>query len=56
MEYTATETPMTSYLNAHLALQQLRETARVNGDQGPRVRVITSAKRRLEIFTILRRY
>lgn len=40
VEYTANETPMTSYLNTHLALQQMRDTAKHSGEQGPRVLVI----------------
>ncbi|CDH48990.1 polyribonucleotide 5-hydroxyl-kinase clp1 [Lichtheimia corymbifera JMRC:FSU:9682] len=40
VEYTANETPMTSYLNTHLALQQMRDTAKDSGEQGPRVLVI----------------
>ncbi|KAJ8658141.1 hypothetical protein O0I10_006148 [Lichtheimia ornata] len=31
---------MTSYLNTHLALQQMRDTAKHSGEQGPRVLVI----------------
>lgn len=31
---------MTSYLNTHLALQQMRDTAKNSGEQGPRVLVI----------------
>ncbi|KAI8381040.1 Pre-mRNA cleavage complex II protein Clp1-domain-containing protein [Radiomyces spectabilis] len=40
VEYTANETPMTSYFNTHVALQQLRQSARDNKEQGPRVLVI----------------
>ncbi|KAI7897765.1 Pre-mRNA cleavage complex II protein Clp1-domain-containing protein [Cokeromyces recurvatus] len=41
VKYTVNETPMTSYLNTHLALEQLREKARKQQDQrGPRVLVI----------------
>ncbi|KAI7847551.1 Pre-mRNA cleavage complex II protein Clp1-domain-containing protein [Circinella umbellata] len=40
VEYTANETPMTSYLNTHLALQQMRENAKKSNNQGPRVLVI----------------
>ncbi|KAI9489141.1 Pre-mRNA cleavage complex II protein Clp1-domain-containing protein [Zychaea mexicana] len=40
IEYTANETPMTSYLNTHLALQQIRENAKQTNDQGPRVLVV----------------
>ena len=38
VEYTANETPMTSYLNTHLALQQMRENAKKSNNQGPRVK------------------
>lgn len=31
---------MTSYLNTHLALEQLRQNAKLNQDLGPRVLVI----------------
>lgn len=40
VEYTANETPMTSYLNTHLALEQLRQAAKAQQDLGPRVLVI----------------
>ncbi|KAI9473421.1 MAG: Pre-mRNA cleavage complex II protein Clp1-domain-containing protein [Benjaminiella poitrasii] len=40
VKYTANETPMTSYLNTHLALEQLRKKAREQNDRGPRVLVI----------------
>ncbi|KAI8089895.1 Pre-mRNA cleavage complex II protein Clp1-domain-containing protein [Halteromyces radiatus] len=40
VEYTANETPMTSYLNTHLAIQQLRSTAKASNELGPRVLVI----------------
>lgn len=40
VEYTANETPMTSYLNTHLALEQLRQTAHDQEAMGPRVMVI----------------
>ncbi|KAI9262876.1 Pre-mRNA cleavage complex II protein Clp1-domain-containing protein [Helicostylum pulchrum] len=40
VEYTANETPMTSYLNTHLALEQIRQNAKQNQDLGPRVLVI----------------
>lgn len=40
VEYTANETPMTSYLNTHLALEQKRQAAKVQQDLGPRVLVI----------------
>ncbi|SAM09369.1 hypothetical protein [Absidia glauca] len=39
-EYTANETPMSSYLNTHLAIQQLRTLARSSNELGPRVLVI----------------
>ena len=38
VEYTANETPMTSYLNTHLVLQQMRESAKQSNNQGPRVK------------------
>jgi polyribonucleotide 5'-hydroxyl-kinase len=40
VEYTANETPMTSYLNTHLALEQLRQKARKEQGEGPRVLVV----------------
>ncbi|OAD70147.1 hypothetical protein PHYBLDRAFT_126526 [Phycomyces blakesleeanus NRRL 1555(-)] len=40
VEYTANETPMTSYFNAHMAIQQMREKAKRDGERGPRVLVI----------------
>ncbi|CAO3692138.1 unnamed protein product [Umbelopsis ramanniana] len=40
VEYTANETPMSSYLNLHLALEQIRENAAQQGEQGPRVLVL----------------
>ncbi|KAI8647042.1 Pre-mRNA cleavage complex II protein Clp1-domain-containing protein [Parasitella parasitica] len=40
VEYTANETPMTSYLNTHLALEQLRQNAKTGHNLGPRVLVI----------------
>ncbi|KAI8372301.1 Pre-mRNA cleavage complex II protein Clp1-domain-containing protein [Choanephora cucurbitarum] len=41
VEYTANETPMTSYLNTHLALEQLRIQARKEPNaRGPRVLVV----------------
>ncbi|KAI8990919.1 Pre-mRNA cleavage complex II protein Clp1-domain-containing protein [Mycotypha africana] len=40
VEYTASETPMTSYLNTHLALEQLRERAKSERELGPRVLVV----------------
>lgn len=40
VEYSANETPMTSYLNTHLALEQLRQKAKDEINLGPRVLVI----------------
>ncbi|KAI8060129.1 Pre-mRNA cleavage complex II protein Clp1-domain-containing protein [Gongronella butleri] len=40
VEYTANETPMNSYLNTHLAIQQLRIVAKDTVNMGPRVLVI----------------
>ncbi|CAG8481284.1 8585_t:CDS:10 [Cetraspora pellucida] len=40
VEYVANETPMTSYLNMHLALEQRREAAKAKGEQGPRVMIV----------------
>ncbi|KAF0429404.1 Clp1-domain-containing protein [Gigaspora margarita] len=40
VEYVANETPMTSYLNMHLALEQRREAAKAKGEQGPRVIIV----------------
>lgn len=40
VEYTANETPMTSYLNTHLALEQLRQKMKKEKELGPRVLVI----------------
>jgi len=37
VEYIANETPMASYLNMHLALEQRRVMATQNNGQGPRV-------------------
>lgn len=36
-EYTAEETPMSEYINAHFALESLRDQARASGREGPRV-------------------
>lgn len=36
-EYTAEETPMSEYINAHFALESLRDQARATGREGPRV-------------------
>ncbi|TPX50129.1 hypothetical protein SeMB42_g00148 [Synchytrium endobioticum] len=38
--YTAEETPMRSYLNLHLALQQAREFAKQNTSDGPKVIIL----------------
>lgn len=51
VEYTANETPMTSYLNTHLALQQMRESAKQKGDVGPRVSLVFSQCR--DVFSLL---
>ncbi|KAI8877110.1 Clp1-domain-containing protein [Backusella circina FSU 941] len=40
VEYTANETPMNSYLNTHLALEQMRRTAKTENNLGPRVLVV----------------
>ncbi|CAO3627356.1 unnamed protein product [Cunninghamella blakesleeana] len=40
VEYTANETPMTSYLNTHLAIQNLRIEAKSSNELGPRVLII----------------
>ncbi|CAG8509142.1 1408_t:CDS:10 [Ambispora gerdemannii] len=40
VEYLANETPMVSYLNMHLALEQCREAARERGGPGPRVMIV----------------
>lgn len=40
VEYVANETPMTSYLNTHLALEQLRRKAAAENELGPRVLVV----------------
>ncbi|KAF9432466.1 Cleavage polyadenylation factor subunit clp1 [Entomortierella beljakovae] len=40
VEYIANETPMVSYLNMHLALEQRRILATQNNGQGPRVMII----------------
>ncbi|RUS28840.1 CLP1, cleavage and polyadenylation factor I subunit,-like protein, partial [Jimgerdemannia flammicorona] len=40
VEYQANETPMTSYLNTHLAIEQMRQDAQDRGEQGPRVMII----------------
>lgn len=37
VEYVANETPMTSYLNTHLAIEGLRQDAQGREEQGPRV-------------------
>jgi polyribonucleotide 5'-hydroxyl-kinase len=38
--YVASETPMVSYLNLHLNLDELRRNAKTDGKQGPRVMII----------------
>ncbi|KAK3822824.1 MAG: Pre-mRNA cleavage complex II protein Clp1-domain-containing protein [Benniella sp.] len=40
VEYIANETPMASYLNMHLALEQRRVIATQNNGQGPRVLIV----------------
>ncbi|CAG8489886.1 2045_t:CDS:10, partial [Ambispora leptoticha] len=40
VEYLANETPMVSYLNMHLALEQCREAAKEKGESGPRVMIV----------------
>ncbi|KAG1054862.1 hypothetical protein G6F43_003150 [Rhizopus delemar] len=40
VEYIANETPMTSYLNTHLALEQFRQRMKADKELGPRVLVI----------------
>ncbi|KAG0368283.1 Pre-mRNA cleavage complex II protein Clp1-domain-containing protein [Gamsiella multidivaricata] len=40
VEYIANETPMISYLNMHLALEQRRVLATQNNGQGPRVLIV----------------
>ncbi|KAF9163443.1 hypothetical protein BGX21_008628 [Mortierella sp. AD011] len=40
VEYIANETPMVSYLNMHLALEQRRVLATQNNGQGPRVLIV----------------
>lgn len=42
VEYVAGDTPMHSYLNAHMALQHLREQAADHDFDGPRVMVVGS--------------
>lgn len=39
-EYTAEETPMTEYINAHFALETLRNEAQAQGRDGPRLLVL----------------
>lgn len=38
--YIAKETPMTLYLNIHMALDQLRVQAEANGEPGPKVLIV----------------
>ncbi|KAL1920289.1 uncharacterized protein VTP21DRAFT_1435 [Calcarisporiella thermophila] len=38
--YQANETPMISYLNTHMALEQRREDAKEKGEEGPKVLVL----------------
>jgi len=37
--YTAKETPMVMYMNAHVALEQLRQKAETDVGRGPRVSI-----------------
>ncbi|CZS89296.1 probable Protein clp1 [Rhynchosporium agropyri] len=39
-EYTAEETPMIQYANTHFALEKLRDEAKQNGREGPRVLIV----------------
>ena len=39
-EYTAEETPMSEYVNVHFALETLRDQAKANGKEGPRVLIL----------------
>ena len=39
-EYTAEETPMTQYANTHFALEKLRDEAKQNRQDGPRVLIV----------------
>ncbi|PVU86498.1 hypothetical protein BB559_006512 [Furculomyces boomerangus] len=39
-EYTSNETPMNVYMNLHLALQQLRDKAKQQGSEGPRLLIL----------------
>lgn len=39
-EYTAEETPMNEYVNLHFALETLRDQAKANGREGPRVLIL----------------
>ena len=41
--YTAKETPMVFYMNAHTALEQLRQKAEEDMSRGPRVNVVRFA-------------
>jgi polyribonucleotide 5'-hydroxyl-kinase len=38
--YIAKETPMTFYLNIHMALEQLRANAEATGEPGPKVLIV----------------
>ncbi|KAI8851917.1 Pre-mRNA cleavage complex II protein Clp1-domain-containing protein [Chytridium lagenaria] len=40
VEYTAGDTPMPNYLNAHIALEQIRENAVQTEGQGPKVMIV----------------
>ncbi|KAI8589633.1 Pre-mRNA cleavage complex II protein Clp1-domain-containing protein [Geranomyces variabilis] len=43
VDYVADETPMQSYLNVHLALEQLRVAAEEKGEDGPKVMLVGPA-------------
>ncbi|KAI8822629.1 Pre-mRNA cleavage complex II protein Clp1-domain-containing protein [Fimicolochytrium jonesii] len=43
VEYIADETPMQSYLNVHMALEQMRAAAEASGEEGPRVLIVGPA-------------
>ena len=39
-EYSAEETPLSEYINAHFALEELRDHAKATGREGPRVLIL----------------
>ncbi|KAJ3014404.1 hypothetical protein HKX48_005182 [Thoreauomyces humboldtii] len=43
VDYVADETPMQSYINVHLALEQLRLAAEEKGEEGPKVMIVGPA-------------